>query len=153
MGIPNFSSKNLNTPPYICFEGKYINKKKDEEWPALIIITEMFVDIKNIIENIEILISSDYDEIGIITIRNSQKNEKDLNIEEIETIEEDDIKEENINIVIKFNPQNFQLDNECVKIKNVNPGIIIFYIKIIEQKYKLNKDEFIIIKKEKKPKI
>jgi GTPase SAR1 family protein len=71
MGIVNISSKNSTTPPYICYEGKYINKKKNENWPALIIITEMFVnDIK-----ISTSISDDYKK-RIITISNSKKIEK-----------------------------------------------------------------------------
>ena len=142
MGIVNISSKNSITPPYICYKGKYINKKKNENWPALIIITEMFEnDIK-----ISTSISDDY-ETEFITITNSKKIEKDPNIEEIETIEEEDINEDNINIVIKLNFQDYTLDNKNVRIKNVNPGIKIIYFKINEKKYY---DEPIIIEKKEK---
>ena len=142
MGIVNISSKNSITPPYICYKGKYINKKKNENWPALIIITEMFAnDIK-----ISTSISDDY-ETEFITINNSKKIEKDPDIEEIETIEEEDINEDNINIVIKLNFQDYTLDNKNVRIKNVNPGIKIIYFKIFEKKYY---DVPIIIEKKKK---
>ncbi len=91
-------------------------------------------------------ISDDY-ETEFITITNSKKIEKDPDIEEIETIEEEDINEDNINIVIKLNFQDYTLDNKNVRIKNVNPGIKIIYFKINEKN-----DNYVIEKIEKKKK-
>ena len=131
MGIPNFLNYSI-TPRYISYKGKYINEKKKEEWPALIIIIEIFADLNDI--EILLSISDDY-KTGIITISNSTTIENGPNIEEIETIEEKDLKEENTKFVINYNLQNFPLDN-YIKIKNISPGIKIIYIKMKDKNIK-----------------
>ena len=105
-------------------------RKIIEKWPALIIITQIFVNVNDI----KILPSiSDDLKKGIITLTISKTIEKDPNIEEIEIIEDEDIKEENIKIVINFESYNFIFDGDF-KIRNIDTGIKIIYLKIKEIK-------------------
>ena len=73
-------------------------------------------------------ISDDY-KTGIITITNSKTIESDPNIEEIEIIDEEGIEEKNTKIVIEYNLDDFLYD-KYFKIKNVDFGIKIIYLKI-----------------------
>ena len=149
IGTPNFTKENSINPSFICYKGTYSNKKKNEEWPALIVKTEMFADKRNI--KINQFISEDYETMNII-ISCEKKFKYDPNIiEEIEEFEGGDIKEGNMRIDIKFNLRDFKLDfKKAPQIREPFPGIKLIYFKIDD---KIDKNEEIkvdIIKKKKK---
>ena len=129
LGISNFTSENSINPSYICYKGKYENKKKSEEWQALIVKAEMFVNSKDI--NITQAISDDKETMNI-TISCEKKFEEDPNIvKEIETIEGGDIKAGNMRINIKIRLQNFTIDNNKPPlVREPFPGIKMIYFKI-----------------------
>ena len=129
IGIRYFISEYSINPPFICYKGKYINKKKNEEWPALIVKTEMFVDARDI--KIKQYISEDIETMNII-ISCEKKFDKDPNIiKEIEEFEGGDIKEGNMRIDIKFNLRDFKLDfKKAPQIREPFPGIKLIYFKI-----------------------
>ena len=131
MGITNFTSDNSINPPFVCYKGRYINKKRNEIWPALIIKAEMFVNPQDI--RITQKISDDNEFMNII-ISCDKKFKKDSNIvEEIKIIDEN-IKEGNMEIKIKVNLNNFLIDNSKPPlIREPFPGIKFFYFKIIEK--------------------
>ena len=149
IGTPNFNTENSINPSFICYKGTFVNKKRKEEWPALIVKTEMFADARNI--KINQFISEDNETMNII-ISCEKKFEKDPNIiEEIEDFEGGNIKEGNMKINIQFNLSDFILDyNKGPIIRELFPGIKLIYFKIYD---KIDKNEEIkaeIIKKEKK---
>ena len=111
MGISIFSKQNSINPSFICYKGNYKKTKPNskeiaEQWPALIIKTEMFVDPKGI--DVLPVINDDYDAI-MLSIYCNKKINNDENIEEIETID-GDIKEGEIRIDIKLNLEDIVLD-------------------------------------------
>ena len=84
MGISNITSENSINPAFVCYKGRFINKKTKEDWPALIIKTEMFTEKNNI--KIYTEISEDNENMNI-TISCEKKLEKEEDIEgEIEEI-------------------------------------------------------------------
>jgi len=138
MGISNFTTENSINPSFVCYKGRYINKKKNEDWPALIIKTEMFIDVSDIEKSQEI---SDDNETMNLILSCKKKFEKDDNI--IEQIGDDidgsDIKQGIIRINIKFSLHNFRLDNEKKpQVREPFPGIKLIYLKIED---KNNKNE------------
>ena len=138
MGIPNFIIDNSITPPYICYKGTYIKYKKcekkeikeiEEQWPALIIKTEMFVDSKDI--KVLHILNDDNETMNII-IRSFKKFEKDSEIEEVEAIE-GNIKEVEFKIEIIVKIEEFLLDPSYkIIIKELEKGIKIIYLKLID---------------------
>ncbi len=118
MGYSYFSFTNSIKPPYICYKGifrKYkrqVNKNApkeiEEEWPALIVKTEMFVDPKEI--KVIPTINDDYESM-ILTITCPKKIKKEENIKEIEFLD-GDIKEGEIRIDIKINLDDILLDQK-----------------------------------------
>ena len=158
MGIPNFIIDNSITPPYICYKGTYIKYKKcekkeiEELWPALIIKTEMFVDSKDI--KVLHILNDDNETMNII-IRSFKKFEKDSEIEEVEAIE-GNIKEVEFKIEIIVKIEEFLLDPSYkIIIRELEKGIKIIYLKLIDDKYNGNeniKTEIISKIKEKKGK-
>ena len=134
MGVSNFLMENSINAPYICYLGKYQKKKKnskdeiEEEWDALVIETEMFVEAKNI------KITKKTDSKGTIKITIIAKKEKieDPNImKEIDSMEGGDIKYGNIIVDILINIENVMLasDRKPV-IKENGPGKKIIYFKL-----------------------
>ena len=148
MGISNFTSENSINPSFMCYKGKYENKKKNEEWPALIVKTEMFVNTQDI-ETSKLL--SDDNETMNITISCEKKFEEDPNIiEEIEEFEGGDIKQGNMAINIKFNLRDFKLDEKKKpQVREPFPGIKLIYFKISDKSDKNDEIQTDIIKKEK----
>ena len=144
MGIPNFIIDNSITPPYICYKGTYIKYKKEEieeQWPALIIKTEMFVDSKDI--KVLHILNDDNETMNII-ISSFKKFEEDSEIKEIEAIE-GNIKEVEFKIEIIVKIEEFLLDpSNKIIIKELEKGIKIIYLKLIDDKYNGNEN----IKKE-----
>ena len=149
MGISNFTTENSINPSFVCYKGRYVNKKKNEDWPALIVKAEMFVDAKNI--KISQAISSDNETMNI-TISSEKKFEEDKNIKLIEEIEGGDIKEGTMRISIKFKLQNFKLEEKKSQIREPFPGIKLIYFQISDKNNKNEDLETKIIKKEKKEK-
>ena len=151
MGISNFTSEYSINPSFMCYKGKYENKKKNEEWPALIVKTEMFVNAQDI-ETSKLL--SEDNETMNITISCEKKFEKDPNIiEEIEEFEGGDIKQGNMTINIKFNLRDFKLDEKKKpQVREPFPGIKLIYFKISDKTDKNDEIKTDIIQKEKKPK-
>ena len=145
MGIPNFIIDNSITPPYICYKGTY-----KEKWPALIIKTEMFVDSKDI-KMLPIL--NDDNETMNIIISSFKKFEEDSEIKEVEAIE-GNIKEVELKIEIIAKIEEILLDFPYkIIIKELEKGIKIIYLKLIDDKYNGNeniKTEIISKKIEKK---
>ena len=148
MGISNFTSENSINPSFICYKGKYENKKKNEEWPALIVKTEMFVNVKDI--KIKQYLSEDHETMNI-TISCEKKFDKDPNIvEEIEEFEGGDIKKGIMRINIKFNLQDFKLDDKkAPQVRERFPGIKLIYFKITDKNSESEVIQTDIIKKEK----
>ena len=153
MGIPNFIIDNSITPPYICYKGTYIKYEKgeiEEQWPALIIKTEMFVDSKDI--KVLPILNDDNETMNII-IKSYKKFEKDSEIEEVEAIE-GNIKEVEFKIEIIVKIEEFLLDpSNKIIIKELEKGIKIIYLKLIDDKYNGNeniKKEIIYFKKKEK---
>ena len=127
MGNLNFLSENSIVPSFVCYKGRYTNKKKNEEWPALIVKAEMFVEAKDI--KISQFISDDNETMNI-TISCDKAFKKEENIKVIENIDEN-IKEGKIKINIKVNLKNFQLDyNKQPQLIKPFPGIKIIYFKL-----------------------
>ena len=130
MGLSNFTSENSINPSFVCYRDKYVNKKTNEDWPALIIKTEMFADSNDI--NIGQSISEDNENMNI-TINCKKTLEEDSNIKNNYDIEPigGDIKEGIMRISIKFNLQNLTLDDkESPRIREPFPGIKLIYLKI-----------------------
>jgi len=154
MGIPNFIIDNSITPPYICYKGTYIKYKKgeiEEQWPALIIKTEMFVDSKDI--KVLTILNDDNETMNII-ISSFKKFEEDSEIEEVEAIE-GNIKEVEFKIEIIVKIEEFLLDPSYkIIIKELEKGIKIIYLKLIDDKYENEniKTEIIFSKEKKKKK-
>ena len=154
MGIPNFIIDNSITPPYICYKGTYIKYKKgeiEEQWPALIIKTEMFVDSKDI--KVLTILNDDNETMNII-ISSFKKFEEDSEIEEVEAIE-GNIKEVEFKIEIIVKIEEFLLDPSYkIIIKEPEKGIKIIYLKLIDDKYENEniKTEIIYFKEKKKKK-
>jgi len=153
MGISNFKSEKSINSSFVCYKGRYINSKKNENWEALIVKAEMFVNAEDI--KISQAISDDNAFMNII-ISCEKKLEKDEEIEEeIENIEGGDIKEGNIKISIKINLNNIRLDrSKAPLVREPFPGIKLIYFKISENDEN-NKDintELITKQKKKKTK-
>ena len=105
MGISSFSLLNSINPSFICYKGKYKKYKKgtkeiEDEWPALIIKTEMFVDAEDI--KVVPTINDDYESM-ILSISCPKKIKKTKNIEETEFLDGDIKEDGEIRIDIKFN--------------------------------------------------
>ena len=148
MGISNFTSDNSISPSFICYKGTF--KKKNEEWPALIVKTEMFVNSKDI--KTTQFISEDYETMNL-TISCEKKFEKNENI--IEEFEGGDIKEGDMRINIQFKLREFNLDDIKKKPPQVRepfPGIKLIYFKISDKNDKNEEIKTEIIKKEKNEK-
>ena len=156
MGIPNFIIDNSITPPYICYKGtykkyKYKIKEIEEQWPALIIKTEMFVDSKDI--KVLPILNDDNETMNII-ISSFKKFEEDSEIKEVEAIE-GNIKEVEFKIEIIVKVEEFLLDPSYkIIIKELEKGIKIIYLKLIDDKYENEniKTEIIYFKEKKKKK-
>ena len=152
MGISKFTSENSINPSFTCYRGKYENKKKNEEWSALIIKTEMFVNVKDI--KIKQYLSEDKETMNI-TISCEKKFDKDPNIiEEIEEFEGGDIKQGIMRINVKFNLQDFKLDDKkAPQVRERFPGIKLIYFKLTDKNSESDEIKTEVIKKEKgKPK-
>jgi hypothetical protein len=131
MGASNFSVENSINPSYICYLGKY--KKKEEEFEALIIKAEMFVDIKTIKVKSKMNIEDGTINISVTSKKKLEESENTKNIEKIEGIE-GDIKSGDIIIDIKIK-KNIVIDkNKRPVIKEESPGIKVIYFKIVDQK-------------------
>ncbi len=129
MGIPNFTTENSNNPPFECYKGIYVNKKRNEYWPALIVKAEMFVDVRDFI--IKKFISED-NEIMNIIISCEKKIEENKNI--IEEFDGGDIKEGDMRINIQFKLRDFKLDFEKKPIfREPFPGLKLIYFKISDK--------------------
>jgi hypothetical protein len=154
MGISIFSKQNSINPSFICYKGnykKYKPKSKEiaEQWPALIIKTEMFVDPKEI--NVLPVIGDDYETMMLSIYCNKTIN-KDDDIEEVETID-GDIREGEVRIDIKLNLDDIVLDpNNRFVVNQSSPGIMAIFLKIVDdQKAQENiKKETVKKKKDKK---
>ena len=134
MGISNFTSENSINPSFICYKGTYVNKTKNEEWPALIVKAEMFVDRKDI--KPKIYISEDYETMNI-TISCEKKLEENKDI--IEEFEGGDIKKGEMRINIQFKLKDFKIEDKKVPpIREPFPGIKLIYFKLED---KNNKNE------------
>ena len=128
--------ENSITPAYSCYLGKYqkSNKEKkiEEEWDALIIKAEMFVDMKKIKINIPKHNEQNYS-IIITCPKNFNKNDDIKVIKEIGG----NIKEGEIKITIEYNFEKFILEDPKKKgnvvIKNPQKGIIMIYLKITKK--------------------
>ena len=126
IGTPNFTKENSINPSFICYKGTYSNKKKNEEWPALIVKTEMFVNTQDI-ETSKLL--SDDNETMNITISCEKKLEENKDI--IEEFEGGDIKEGDMRINIHFKLRDFKLDDKkAPQIREPFPGLKVIYFKI-----------------------
>ena len=134
MGISIFSKQNSINPSFICYKGnykKYKPKSKEiaEQWPALIIKTEMFVDPKEI--NVLPVIGDDYETMMLSIYCNKTIN-KDDDIEEVETID-GDIREGEVRIDIKLNLDDIVLDpNNRFVVNQSSPGIMAIFLKIVD---------------------
>jgi hypothetical protein len=133
MGISNFTTENSINPAFVCYKGRFTNKKTNEDWPALIIKTEMFAEKKNI--KIYTEISEDNENMNI-TISCEKKLEEEKDIEgEIEEIEGGDIKSGTMKINIKLNLNDISIDfDEKPRIREPFDGIKLIYFKINEKK-------------------
>ena len=155
MGISIFSKQNSINPSFVCYKGnfkKYKPQSKDiaEEWPALIIKTEMFVDPNDI--NVLPIVNDDYDAIMLSIYCNKKKNNKDDNIEEIEDID-GDIKEGEVRIDIKINLEDIVLDPNNIFVVNQSiPGIMTIFLKIVEEQKDKEKIKMDVISKKKEKK-
>jgi hypothetical protein len=155
MGISIFSKQNSINPSFVCYKGnfkKYKPQSKDiaEEWPALIIKTEMFVDPNDI--NVLPIVNDDYDAIMLSIYCNKKKNNKDDNIEEIEDID-GDIKEGEVRIDIKINLEDIVLDPNNIFVVNQSiPGIMSIFLKIVEEQKDKEKIKMDVISKKKEKK-
>jgi hypothetical protein len=158
MGTANFSLTNSIKPPYICYKGifrKYkrqVNKNApkeiEEEWPALIVKTEMFVDRKEI--KVIPTINDDYKSM-ILTITCPKKIKKEEDIKEIEFLD-GDIKEGEIRIDIKLNLEDIVLDPKNIFLVNQSkncPGIMTIYLKIVDDQKAQEEIKMEVIKKKK----
>ena len=139
MGISNFTSENSINPSFKCYKGTYVNKKKNEEWPALIVKAEMFVGK----EDIEPPIISVSDETKNITISCKKKLEENKNI--IEEFEGGDIKEGDMRINIQFKLKDFNIDDKNYFLREPFPGIKLFYFKLDDKNNKNEETETEII--------
>ena len=151
MGIPNFKSEKSINSSFVCYKGRYENKKKNEKWPALIVKAEMFVD-SNDIKITQVI--SDDNKFMIITISCEKKFESDDEIDDcIETIEGSDIKEGNIKINIKINLNNITIDRtKPPLVREPFPGIKLIYFKLSDNDENNNNVDTDIIKKKKNTK-
>ena len=142
MGISTFYSDKSITPPYICYKGRYKNIRRNEEWPALIIKAQMFVNSKDIkiFQNL-----NDDNETMNIIISCPKKFEQDSDIETIEEIE-GNIKEDNLKIEIKINIDYFIIDTSRIIIKEPEEGIKVIYLKIVDKNNESNIKEEIVRK-------
>ena len=133
MGISNFTTENSINPAFVCYKGRFTNKKTKEDWPALIIKTEMFADKNNI--KIYTEISEDNENMNI-TISCEKKLEEEKDIEgEIEEIEGGDIKNGTMKINIKLNLDDISIDFvEKPRIREPFDGIKLIYFKMNEKK-------------------
>lgn len=139
MGISSFSLQNSINPSYICYKGNFKKYKKqenknapkeiEEEWPALIVKTEMFVNPEEI--QVFPIINDDYESM-VLTITCPKRINKEDNIKEIEFLD-GDIKEGEIRIDIKFNLEDIVLDPDTqFRVRETNTGILIIYLKIVD---------------------
>ena len=125
--------ENSITPAYVCYLGKYkkFNKEKklEAEWDALIIKTEMFVDLKKI----KIQLNEQINLITITCPKSFNKNDDIKNIKEIGG----NIKEGEIKIEIEYNFDKFNLEDLKIKgnvqIKNSQKGIVMIFLKITKK--------------------
>jgi len=147
MGISNFTTENSINPSFVCYKGRYINKKKNEDWPALIIKTEMFINVEDIEKSQEI--SDDNETMNLILSCKKKFDKVENVIEQIgDDIDGSDIKEGIIRINIQFSLNNFRLDNgKKPQVREPFPGIKLIYLKIDD---KHNKNENVIEKETKK---
>ena len=146
MGISNFTSDNSINPSFICYKGNY--KKKNEEWPALIVQAEMFVNSKDI--KIKKNISEDYETMNI-TISCEKKLEENKDI--IEEFEGGDIKGGDIRINIQFKLKDFKLDeNKKPQIREPFPGIKLIFFKLEDKNNKNEETKTEIISEKKSSK-
>ena len=137
MGISNFTSENSINPSFICYKGMYVNKKKNEEWPALIVKAEMFVNAEDIKPTQ--YISEDYETMNI-TISCKKKLEENKNI--IEEFDGGDIKEGDMRINIQFKLRDFKLDDKkAPQIREPFPGIKLIYFKLSDKNDIKDKNE------------
>ena len=159
MGISSFSLQNSINPSYICYKGFFKKYKKqenknapkeiEEQWPALIVKTEMFVNPKEI--KVLPQINDDYESM-VLTITCPKKLKKEDNIKEIEFLE-GDINDGEIRIDIKFNLEDIVLTSEVHHvIRETNTGIIIIYLKIVDDANKAESIKKEVISKKKKKK-
>ena len=154
MGISIFSKQKSINPSFICYKGnfkKYKPKSKDiaEQWPALIIKTEMFVDPREI--NVFPVVGDDY-ETMILSIYCNKKINHEKDIEEVETIDGDIIEGE-VRIDVKLNLDDIVLDPKNIFVVNQScPGIMTIYLKIVDDQKAQEKIKMEVIKKKDKEK-
>ena len=133
MGFANFTTENSINPAFVCYKGSYKNKSTKEDWPALIIKTEIFADKKNIKMFREMSDDFEYMNLIITCEKILEKEEEDIE-DEIEEIEGGDIKSGNMKINIKLNLNEISIDFEKYKIREPFEGIKLIYFKINEKK-------------------
>ena len=133
MGVTNFTTENSINPAFVCYKGRYINKSTKEDWPALIIKTEIFTDKSNIKMFMEMSEDNEYMNLIISCEKILEKEEEDIE-GEIEEIEGGDIKSGNMKINIKLNNNDISIDFQKYKIREPFEGIKLIYFKINEKK-------------------
>ena len=155
MGNSKFS-ENAITPAFVAYLGKYIKYKKDkekkktkdkeieDEWDALIIKAEMFVDRKKI--KIDTQMTEDKKECYIIiSCPKNYNNNKDItDIKEIDGT----IKEGEIKIIIECDLEKIKFEDlKKFEIKSRQKGIIEIYVKVSSIVTNSNQKSNIIIEK------
>ena len=155
MGNSKFS-ENAITPAFVAYLGKYIKYKKDkekkktkdkeieDEWDALIIKAEMFVDPRKI--KIDTQMTEDKKECYIIiSCPKNYNNNKDItDIKEIDGT----IKEGEIKIIIECDLEKIKFEDlKKFEIKSPQKGIIKIYVKVSSVVANSNQKSNIIIEK------